>query len=309
MPPQPEVTGLSIKRRTLYFRILFAIFVLALPVVYLYATGYTFGGGEIVPTGGIYVDAERADAEIYINNELVRETGTFRRAFYIQSLEPGMYNIRVEKEGHHPWIKTLPVLPRIVTEAQAFNMPLEPTIRLIPQWLQLTSATSTASERIENPAYAAVLELFEDVERVRISPGSITARTLEETERLLLEELATTTRELQDIVLFEEGAGTVMARWVGTKESTPFFFCLPDSECEERISLNTRGEIPGYFDFYPAHPHLAIIELDDGVYVTELDNRSGQNLQPLFLGDAAEVRVEDGSVFVKEGDRVFEIEL
>ena len=85
-----EVQPLPYRKRRRTFFFLLALFVISLPFLYLYATGYRFDLSDtnaIVGTGGIYVAAERTGAEIYIDDELVRETRVFRTAFYAQNLD------------------------------------------------------------------------------------------------------------------------------------------------------------------------------------------------------------------------------
>ena len=159
----PQVQPLSYRHRNLFFYFLLAIFLGALPFLFLYASGYRFNLGQsgFVSTGGLYVAADKSGAEIYINDELVRETRVFRRAFYAQGLEAGTHKIHVQKEGHHTWTKELPVYPHLVTEAQAFNLPLVPTVRVITPWRTPAGVTVvTASSTVMSVADVSNQYLF-----------------------------------------------------------------------------------------------------------------------------------------------------
>jgi PEGA domain len=310
MSPRPIILTLSRKRRRLYFQALMVVFILAVPMLFLYATGYRFETLTLLTkTGGIYVGTEQADANIYLNHELVRETGTFRRAFFIQDLKPGSYTISVSKPGYFSWEKTLPVYEHIVTEARAFTLPKEPVRELIPSTFvnQTTDATSTTA--IPNPIYTAIVARFGTTSTTTKKQKRPTHSTTRSVIAIVTEGIATTTKVFGGMQLYSERE-QVIARWMRTAENAPFYFCIRESECVESIALNTKGEKPASFDFFPGTTDLAILTLKDGVYVTELDNRSEQNIQPLYLSAGADFRLIDGSIYVKTADNsVYKVEI
>lgn len=250
------VKPLSRNYRRLYFGSLLFIFVVAVPFLLLYATGYRFHNGtDLISTGGVYVGADSSGSEIFINNELVRETRTFRRGFYAQNLEPGIHRVHVQKEDHHTWVKELSVSPHRVTEAQAFNIPLEPEVREIPRFrlvggellFELSTSTasttalilaSTTASTTQNIEYAFVMELFATTsatstenepelgEVVTVAPDALLAG--DDASNLgvgtTTEEVATTTKISDDIKLFERG-GDLFAAWAGSEEEIPYYFC------------------------------------------------------------------------------------
>ena len=284
MAPKPTIFTLPRGRRRMYFQLLVAVFVVAVPLLFLYATGYRFERiTGLMETGGIYVGAELSGAEIYLNDTLVHETGTFRHAFYIPDLDPGKYTISVSKPGYYSWGKTLEVYAQIVTEAQAFNLPKDPPLELIPQTFTNQTTNATTTVLLSNPVY-------------------------EETKALFATTTATTTKESRGMQLSDDGAH-IVARWLRTAESAPFYFCVREGECVDHIPLNTKGEQPSYFDFFPGTTDLVLVTLPDGVYATEFDNRSGQNIQPLYLAPHADFRVIDGVIYVKTDDRIYKVEL
>lgn len=243
----PKVEPLSYRHRNLFFYLLVFIFVAALPFLFLYAAGYrlNFLQTSLISTGGLYVAAERTGAEIYINDELVRETRVFRRAFYAQGLEARTHRILVQKEDHHTWVKELPVYPHLVTEAQAFNLPLVPTLRVVapyqtPAGVAVLTSTSTVlqvskpqnqiliekraatSTMVINPEYDDLLRYFEkplkDEREVSLSKEVPLATDTSSTT------IATTTKTTSDVVLFESD-GKVFARYTGTYNSMPYYYC------------------------------------------------------------------------------------
>lgn len=247
----PTVQPLPYKHRNYFFYTLTGIFLVSLPFLFLYATGYRFelGNNSLVSTGGMYVAAERTGAEIYIDNELVRETRVFRRAFYAQSLEPGTHRVHVQKDGHHTWVKELPVYPHLVTEAQAFNLLLVPQVRIISPYRsvegetvlfasstlaasttnQIVLATSTATTSlIADTEYQNIIELFST------STGETSFTFLDRVSELTPElattsaatssKVATTTVEVQGFRLFERSGG-IFVEYAGERDAMPYYYC------------------------------------------------------------------------------------
>lgn len=252
----PLVQPLSYRHRNLFFYLLVGIFATSLPFLFLYASGYRFSftDNNLVSTGGLYVAVERTGAEIFINDELVRETRVFRRAFYAQGLPVGTHKVHVNKVGYHTWVKELPVYAQLVTEAQAFNLPIVPEVRLITEWttpakvavltasssvienatpvnqflLQLKASTSTL---IANPEYQEILEQFVSTS---IEPSSsLFARfraTLSSATSTL--KLSTTTKEWQGVKLYKIN-GEVFAQYIGQENTMPYYYCaLPFAKYE-----------------------------------------------------------------------------
>lgn len=242
------VEPLPQQERRNFFFILLGLFVLTLPFLFLYAAGYRLDLGKADPfisTGGLYVAAERTGAEIYIDDELVRETRTFRKAFYAQGLEPGIHKVHVQKPGHHTWVKELPVYPHIVTEAQAFNIPIVPHVRTISPWKNavgetvssvqselIASSTNTVifatstptSTLIPDTEYATLLQSFATSSAVSVQPTTLFADAA-------ATDTATTTKLFNGVQLTEVD-GEVHAAFIGSREQMPYYYCAKDFEIE-----------------------------------------------------------------------------
>jgi len=264
MEPLREVQPLSYTKRRRTFFFLLGLFVISLPFLYLYATGYRFDPKDpnaIVGTGGIYVAAERTGAEIYIDDELVRETRVFRTAFYAQNLEPRTHRVHVQKDGHHTWVKELPVTSHRVTEAQAFNMPVLPEFRVISEFTSATGSTvvrtpllSTSTQNVTiatttkatstfsiNPEYQSLIKNF-------VSTTTAPERTL--IERLGEELVGTTTETVIAPTSTRESGGVRLARaeggvyaeWVGSFEQMPYYYCATSFPRYSTSTTALRGE-------------------------------------------------------------------
>jgi len=375
MPQLNDVQPLPYKTRRRTFLFLFTIFVSSLPFLYLYATGYRFDldkPSNIVGTGGIYVAAERSGASIYIDNELVRETRVFRTAFYAQNLDPKTHRVHVQKEGHHTWVKELPVTSHRVTEAQAFNMPLVPSVRVLAPFITATGSAvirtllpyaSTTNETLStttkatstfsvNQEYTALITHFGSTTTVP-DERSFVKKVQEELVGTTTREAftPTTTREENGVRLSTDGDGVIYAEWRGSFEQMPYYYCaagfprfstttseietiativesLPDVPkddesdavfihpvqtvtedvvCDRKIPIWRNIESIRGYEFFPGSTDLVILETDDGIYVSEIDNRAWQNAQPLLTGSNLEVYVENGNIYVYDGALIYQI--
>lgn len=262
MEPFREVEPLSYTKRRRTFFFLLAIFIVSLPFLYLYATGYRFDPKDpnaLVGTGGIYVAAERTGAEIYIDDELVRETRVFRTAFYAQNLEPKTHRVHVQKEGHHTWVKELPVTSHRVTEAQAFNMPVIPQLRVISEYTSATGSaiiktpliattttnstlattTKATSTFIANTEYQSLITIFKSTSTVEEEKKTLIKRVQDEivTSTTTSETAPTSTRENGGVRLARTEDGAVYAEWVGSFEEMPYYYCAAEFP---RYSTSTR---------------------------------------------------------------------
>tara|TARA_B100000508_G_C11465122_1_gene281322 strand:- start:2510 stop:3661 length:1152 start_codon:yes stop_codon:yes gene_type:complete len=131
------------------------------------------------------------------------------------------------------------------------------------------------------------------------------------------------------------------AQWVGTIDNIPYYFCISDRSsstislrygkhvadeverltvstttpividnnrvCRPEIKLNRLQQDVFYYNFFPGSTDLVLLHLEDGIYVTEIDDRAWQNVQQLYPGDGLVVVVENNSIFVQENGRYFEI--
>lgn len=259
----PQVKPLSYKHRNVFFSLLAAVFFLSLPFLFLYATGYSFNFNQsaFVSTGGLYIAVERTGAEIYINDELVRETRVFRRAFYAQGLEEKTHRVHVQKEGHHTWVKELPVYPHLVTEAQAFNLPLIPRIRVITPWqtqsgVMVLTSSSTILENAE-PANQYLFEpragtstLFSNSEFVSLLSLFEPAPTATSTKHVpaTINNFIPTgnpseinTKEWHGVKLYEDEEGSVFASFIGPRAQMPYYYCADPFPPYEPATTTNKG--------------------------------------------------------------------
>jgi len=115
-------------RRIIFF-IFLLIFIILVPVIILYANGYSFDleKRNIVTSGGIYLKSLPPKAEIYINDNF---RGTTNKL--IRRLIPKNYNVKIIKKEYHLWEKNILVKPGLVSkEEDIFLVSFNPKILLV----------------------------------------------------------------------------------------------------------------------------------------------------------------------------------
>lgn len=373
---KPQITPLARwQRKAIFFTLLFA-FLISLPAFIFYATGYRYDffadQPVITATGGIYISAEAEDTLIYLNEEKVTNVRVFRQASYIQGLVPKMHRVHVQAPGLHTWVKDLAVQPHIVTEAEAFNMPLVSQIRPITEFsntlgesiifatstspsifaratttdIYVLSTSSATSSFLVNAEYIQLKMAFaekitadklrEEYEFNQQNPGFTFATTTGTTSNNI-DEIATTTKNRDDLSLYEMNGEVYVVSLVAEKDR-PYFFCktetlpkflqseiiepetllleegliqdktiiLPE-ECRTTIKMDRQNQTVIDFDFFPENSNFVLLHLEDGIYLVEIDDRAWQNAQRLYEGKDLKMLLMSGNIFIKENDFMFEV--
>lgn len=108
-------------RRSLVLISLVGFFIITFTyLISIFARGYRFSlnnGFTLNPTGIVSTVSSPKGASVYINDKLITATDdTF-------NLSPGVYNLKISKNGFNPWQKTITVKPETVYQAdiQLFN--------------------------------------------------------------------------------------------------------------------------------------------------------------------------------------------
>jgi hypothetical protein len=261
MPPvTPHVRPMPLIHRKFLFSAVVILFFTLVPLLVFYAVGYRFdfsGGGirNILSVGGMYINIEAQEAEIFIDDEPVEDLRIFQRAAYVQNLESGMHQVHVQGEGLQTWVKKLPVFAHFVTEVASFNMPVVPQVRFITQFqttdgavvidgtstppftfasttqqLALASSTVATSTYIANTEFSYVVTRFASTTEERQLIKQI-ADFAEETfaftqgKKAAPTTTATTTISFQDMELHQRGE-EVYATWRGGLDAVPYYFCV-----------------------------------------------------------------------------------
>lgn len=209
---QPVVKPLSYWQRKVVFGSLLMAFVISLPAFIFYAAGYRYDltnpSASFTATGGFYVVSDAPEGIIYLDNLPVQNIRSFRSAAYIQSIEPGLHRLYVQAPGLHTWVKELPVAAHMVTEAEAFNLPVTPQVRLIPEYKTKENLSVIFNKSTTSPVLAYIST---STTSLYFAKGTATSSYEQNQEYLLLKDL------------FSEQASTTKARKVYEAQQKEFF--------------------------------------------------------------------------------------
>jgi len=237
-----------------------------IPPIFYFVTGYRLDQTwNFIETGGLYVGTDKAGAEIYVNDTLEKTTNILQNGVFLQGLKPKKYNIVVAKEGCWPWTKNLDVKAHLVTEARSFNVPYEVRGRILKP------------EDVSNLGYSEYEDAF-NLFNLQKTTSKKTATTT----------VATTTMEVisknDKQKIYVEDGNKIWAEWLGEEKSIPYYFCDQENKCSNKILvLDSRTPVKKV-DFFPGRRDIIIYAAANGVFVTELDGRSGRMVQPVYKG-------------------------
>lgn len=375
---EPQIEILSQKSRQRFFWMLVVIFLLALPALIFYTTGYrlNFENEEtsIVTTGGMYITTDNLEVDVYLDEDKVEKPRLFRSAYYIQNVAAGQHKIVVQRPDLHTWVKELPIDPYIVIEVSAFNMPKVSHVRPVTKYITATgTSVYTGVDDIKTlfinstttfPIFATPSTvtkgyiLNDEFTFVKSLFASTTATTTRSVFERIIDEVdkfrfSTSTKAVENIsttteVLVEKGnlslvekEGELYAKWNGPVQSIPYYFCVANASasttairygehvadqiklfststtspllidgdriCRPEIKLNRLRQDVYFYDFFPNSTDLVLLQLQDGLYVTEIDDRSWQNTQKIYTGSDIQAVIENNTIYVHDGDYYYEL--
>lgn len=270
---KPLVQPLAFWQRKLIFILLLLAFLLSMPIFMFYASGYRYdffsGSPSITATGGLYVSAEALESTIFIDESEVTNARIFRNASYIQGLTPGLHRVHVQSPERHTWVKNLSVYPHIVTEADAFNLPLIPQVRPITEYqtgrgeavffvattslVVLPNASSTIPFILSTSTATTTLRRDQEFTLVKelFTVQASTTAALQKNEQSFsfatatpngVTEIATTTVLRNNLALVQEGEDIVVYA-LGTGRQIPHYFCTTQVELEGGLKSEAVGEL------------------------------------------------------------------
>ena len=80
-----------------------------------------------------------------------------------------------------------------------------------------------------------------------------------------------------------------------------------DQLCHLEIKVSQGEQSPLFFDFFPNRSDLVLLQSEDGLYVSEIDERGGRNIQLLYPGEEFRVGLSEGRIYVRDGDLLVEV--
>lgn len=196
--------------------------------------------------------------------------------------------------------------------------------------VSLFSTTTATSTSLLKRAAAEVTEAFTFTGSKQTGASATTSDTL-----------ATTTKLQDGLKLYQE-AGEVYVDYTGNERSIPYYFCVPQAAlastselygaqvmmgvalvlaerpeitetanqariCRSSIKIDRGAQTVVSFDFFPSTTNLIVLHRSDGIYVTEVDDRSWQNTQALYPFSVDEMVLSNGKIYVKRGEVILEL--
>lgn len=111
------------KRIITPFIIIIILALVSLAIIF-YGRGYRidFNQKDVSPKGLLVANSQPNGAQVFINGKLTSATNS------TITLEPGWYNVRIEKEGYSAWEKRLRVQGEVVAKTDTILFPINPSL-------------------------------------------------------------------------------------------------------------------------------------------------------------------------------------
>ncbi len=214
----------------------------------------------------------------------------------------------------------------------------------VPYVMTTSKATSTLTR---NSEYIFVKSLFATTSvdsstlLTRVVGEVTDALSLSPSTKEATTTTATTTKIVDNLKLYQQGEDVVI-EYIGPERSTPYYFCVPTTAlastselygpqvmrgvaavlaatpittdttatnrlCRTTITIDRQNQTVVSFDFFPGTTDLVVLHRTDGVFVTEVDDRSWQNTQALYPWSIDEMIQNNGRIYVKSEAIIFEL--
>lgn len=299
---------MSLKTRRILAVGSFLLFVIVLPVVALYASGYRLSSGfSLVPTGGVYISVPLSGVSISLNGEELERSSIFSKSFFFDNLEPGSYVIQTHLEGYAPWSKTLTVESRLVTDVFMLAVPqpfrvLEIVATSSEPFPELT-ATSTM-KFVSLDAYDSLAEPF--IATTSKIVATSTLPTLPDaassTEEILPEEEKSVDEQNGTALFIEDG--NLRVSWERNSQP-PSIFCVKPALCVNSFLLEQAEDTVTDAQFFRGGVLYRTAE--SGVFFTEVDIRQPRLFITVYSAPDSEYSVINNTLYVWDEETLYEI--
>ncbi|HRY31294.1 MAG TPA: hypothetical protein P5328_02815 [Candidatus Paceibacterota bacterium] len=322
---------LSRKTRRRVFLILLLVFILLAPVILARSLGYRLEQLEdiftLVKMGGIYLHSDVVGTQIYLDGKYVEKSGLLLRNTLIQDLKPEReYKVTVVKDGMHSWEKTLAVYPGVVTEARVLMLPTEiASAEIYPFTDKNGMGTTTPQTFVSiqngiptNPEYLNLQKLFKEAtttpeqKTIASAKNAVSTTTNIKSIPKYFSELGVSDPDaLENLIIRGDSVlwlsdGKVLVHWVSEDSVAPYYYCLDFTKCREVITVSLDEPIIS-FDFLPGRDDVLVALTSGGLFAVEIDDRSERNIQPVYLGENLEFRIDSKDQIVILDSDIFSV--
>jgi hypothetical protein len=285
-------------RKRIYLLGLFAIFIVVIPVLILYSSGYRLDSRfRLVKTGGIYLVNNESDIIVRLDQKTVKKAGMFDKNILIRELTPRTYYMVVEKAGYRKWKKRINVEEQKVQICYPLLIPLELNPQRIPKYVPGTAEKGKKNREISTE-YPEAMKLFSTPDKP--VKGMTTKR---KENRAKEHELVTLKRLNKKVVLFRQDNG-IYVEWTGMNEKRPFF-------------IKSSGKQPAFFpqkrivafDFFPGRYDSMLVLLENlELYGVEIDRRFNVHNIYKLLSNCSRFAVKDEILYYLSGGNMYKID-
>ena len=280
----------SKKVRFFYFLFFLAAFIIVLPALFLYATGYSIDEAfNLTRRGGVYLYVSESDVDVFIGDNFHTKTSLFEREVFVKNLEAGRHLVLVSHNDFWPWAKFVEVESGEV----AARFPL-----LVPKVMQFRELSKNSVE------YSSASKLF-------LNPNS--ANSANSAKVLAANPNLTATSTDEKLKIFAVGA-RVQAEWLEATSTIPYYFCGPEDinlrqNCLKNITIFSGTSNIETLNFYPGRDDAIMLTLGNGIYAAEIDSSPYHNVYPIFRGQNPDLRIDGRTIYVKDNDYIATAEI
>ncbi|MEK7613511.1 MAG: hypothetical protein AAB439_01375 [Patescibacteria group bacterium] len=279
---------LSLKTRRFYSALFFVLFLIILPIVTLYASGYRIKGLGLVSTGGIYIAVPVSGFTLSLNGEELERSNLFSKSFFFDNLAPGSYVVQAVAEGYYPWSKTLFVESQLVSDVSVLAITQPLSVREV--------VTKSPQEEVGTSTVVVVTrERYDTIESI----------FLVTTTPVISSELASEPpADVRGGVALVVEEGNLFMRFERDSQP-PSSFCIRPSSCAQVFALEKGSETVTDAQFFAGG--VLYRTRESGVYFTEADVRAPRLTIPIFTTPNARFEVIDGVLTVADETSYYEV--
>lgn len=286
-------------KKRVYLLGLFAVFIVVIPSLILYSSGYRLDSRfRLVKTGGIYIINNEPGVVVGLNGKTARKAGMFETNILIRDLIPKRYLVTVEKAGYRKWKKRIHVDEQKVQICYPLLIPLEINQQLVRKYLPQQEQKGKKKKRKVTEEYSKAMKLFGtyDKSAKKTNQGRDDGEDRENG-------LGSDRRLRNKVLLFHEG-NTIYVEWTGMDKRRPFFI---DTSGKQPVFF-PHGRIMS-FEFFPERHDSVLVLLDNlNLYAVEIDRRFDIHNIHRIASNCSRFVVKDEFVYYFSGSEMYRID-
>lgn len=240
--------------------------------------GYHFEGIKVVQGGDVAIALPETATEIFLNERQLTlpDQEENSRITLLENLSPEKHSLLIFNDQYWPWKKDIEVMP---------NETISVTPFLIKKNASGVIVTNKDSE-YNTLARSILNQQLPTKDAPKTSPSGLVSLWVED--------------------------NAVQARWNGTSEALPEYFCTDEKVCRATTTILSSVDPIRNVDFYRDYEAIAMVAFANGIFAIEIDMRGDtQNFQPIYKG--AELprfsKADENTINVIDGSAIFIIDL